>query len=124
MQSHEDSDFLDVPLRRGFVDTPERQKFRESFLKQLSERADYLQQTGRAKITGGVDGEPILEEWTAENGIYVRRMPADPQGILRISVGGGDHLPVTVNYLTFRGERGQCIDLLRRALKALENDPQ
>lgn len=120
MQSHTDSDFLYPGNKR---EDPARKDFREQFIKDLSARADFLQAAGKSKITGGVDGEPILMEWTA-NDIYIRQMPADQQGVLRVSIGGGDHLPVTVNYLTFRGDRGQCIDLLRRALTALESDPK
>lgn len=105
MQSHRDVDFQ-----------------QSEFLKTLEQRAEQIKSEGKSKITAGVDGEPVVSEWK-HDGIFVRQMPDDPQGILRISVGGGDHLPVTVNYMTFRGSRGQCVDLLRRALKALETDP-
>jgi len=111
MQSHRDSDTS--PLSR----------FQQDFLKTLGDRADRLSKAGKSKIAGGVDGEPVLAEWSHDN-IFVRQMPDDEQKILRISVGGGDHLPATLNYLTFRGPRGECIDLLRRALKALETDPK
>lgn len=48
----------------------------------------------------------------------------DEQGILRISVGGGDHLPVTLNYCTIRGSVGDCIKMLEMALDALRDSPE
>ena len=111
MQTHLDSDF---------VDNEQRKKFRDEFLQRLTARADQSMKEEKAKITYGADGEQIVAEWKA-NGVGVRQMPDDPQGILRISIGGGDHLPVIVNYCTFRGSRGHCIDLLRKALQALEH---
>ena len=116
MQSHLDSDAGDA---RSFV----RRQIAEQFMDELEGRANKIKSMEKSKITGGADGEPILAEWTAE-GVGVRQLPPDPQAILRISIGGGKHLPVSINYCVFRGERGACIDLLRRALKALETDPK
>lgn len=48
----------------------------------------------------------------------------DPQGILRLSIGGGEHLPVTMNYVVVRGKIGQCIELLEKALVALRECPE
>lgn len=64
------------------------------------------------------DGEPLLAEWQS-NGVHVMQRPDDSQGILRISIGGGK-TPIPLNYCVFRGARGACIDLLRKALKALK----
>jgi hypothetical protein len=102
-------------------DSPARSRIAKLFMDELEQRAGKIKSMERSKITGGTDGEPTLAEWQAE-GVHVRQLPDDPQGILRISVGGGNHLPVSVNYLVFRGDRSACIDQLRRALKALEAD--
>jgi hypothetical protein len=42
----------------------------------------------------------------------------------RLSIGGGEHLPVTLNYVVVRGKIGQCIDLLEKALVALRECPE
>jgi hypothetical protein len=88
----------------------------------LEERAsdDFL--AGRSKITGGLKNEEIICEWQAR-GVHVRQLPDDEQGILRISVGGGNETPVPLNYLVFRGKHSQCVDLLRKALVALQEGP-
>ncbi len=116
MQSHLDSDSEQLP------DSPAKRRIREMFLDELEQRAEKIKGMERSKITGGADGEPILAEWTA-HGVGVRQLPNDPQGILRISIGGGKNLPVSVNYCVFRGDRSACIDQLRLALKALESGP-
>lgn len=108
MMSHMDSDF---PPKDG--------TFRERFMNELEGRAAKIKQQEGSKITSGFDGEPSLEKWTAAN-VQVVKRPDDEQDILRISIGGGDHLPVTLNYCVFRGDKARCIQLLRRALKALE----
>jgi len=95
----------------------------ELFMADLESRAAEIKRQERSKITGGEDGEPVLSQWSA-NGVHVVQRPNDPQGILRVSIGGGDKLPVSLNYCVFRGDRGQCVDLLRKALKALESDPE
>ena len=46
----------------------------------------------------------------------------DEQGILRISIGGCD-TAVGLNYCVIRGDLGQCIDLLEKALVALRDAP-
>jgi hypothetical protein len=116
MQSHRDSDFVRYSSGKG--PSPVVQQFME----QLEHRAAELKGAGKSKITGGADGEPTLAEWEA-NGVWCRQLPADEQGILRVSIGGGEGLPVSLNYCSYRGDRGRCIDLLRKALKALETDP-
>lgn len=89
------------------------------WLKSLEEKAASARAVGKGAITGGADGEPIIAKWES-HGVHVTQRPVDEHGILRISVGGGD-TPVPLNYLVFRGDHGQCVDLLRKALKALEN---
>jgi hypothetical protein len=41
-----------------------------------------------------------------------------------LSIGGGEHLPVTMNYVVVRGKIGQCIELLEKALVALRECPE
>lgn len=95
---------------------------RSEFLKELEIRADTIRSLGKSRITGGADDEPVLSRWES-CGIGVIQRQNDGQGILRISIGGGEDLPVNVNYLVFRGDRADCIKLLKRALTALEVGP-
>lgn len=97
---------------------------RELFLEQLRGRADSAEKAGASLITAGSPDEEPLGQWKASNGMHVKHMPDDEQGILRISAGGGEHLPVTMNYLVIRGPVGQCIDLLEKALVALRESPE
>lgn len=105
MQTHDDREFSE---------------FRRKWLESLEAKADKMRAAGQSKITGGDEGENPLAEWE-HKGILCRHMPPDEHGILRISVGGGQDTPVEVNYCVFRGNRGHCIDLLRKALKAMES---
>lgn len=89
------------------------------FMDRLRRRAADMTEAGQSKITGGVDGEEILSEWK-RGGVSVRQLPPDEQGILRISVGGGTDTPVELNYCVYRGSHSKCVDLLRKALIALE----
>lgn len=103
-------------------DDGEHRDFIGEWFKSLENKAERMQAAGKSKITAGVDGEPILAEWESRN-IIVRHMPPDEHDILRISIGGGKHTPVELNYCVFRGNRGECIDLLRKALKSMEDGP-
>lgn len=94
------------------------------FMNKLRERAAEAEKKGTGSIAAGADEEAPLAVWKASNGIHCRHMPDDPQGLLRISVGGGDHLPVTLNYASIRGNVGQCIALLEKALVALRECPE
>lgn len=108
MQSHQDSDFLANENR---------------WMESLKKKANQLHAEGKSSITGGLpSGEEVLHEWKAR-GITVRQLPDDEHGILRISIGGGE-TPVGVNYLVFRGKHSQCVDLLRKALIALQEGPR
>lgn len=91
----------------------------QRWLDSLKQKAEATRAEGRARITGGEDGEPILNEWKSK-GVSVRQLPSDEHGILRISIGGGD-TPIPLDYLVFRGDYGACVDLLRKALKAMES---
>jgi len=95
-----------------------------SFLERLRERADAAEKAAASTITAGTDAEQELGSWKASNGIHCRHMPDDEQGILRLSIGGGDHLPAKMNYVVVRGKIGQCIELLEKALVALRECPE
>jgi len=89
------------------------------FIKRLRERAVQMTRAGKSTIAAGTPGEDALASWQS-HGVHVTQMPDDEQGILRISVGGGT-TPVPLNYCTFRGDHARCVDLLRKALRALED---
>jgi hypothetical protein len=84
----------------------------------LQRRADAMVDLKQSIITAGKDGEVPLKEWSA-CGVGVKQLPNDEQGILRISIGGGDHLPVNADYCVYRGDRQACIELLEKSLEAL-----
>lgn len=106
MQTHKDYDH-------------EHDKVRQMFLDRLEDRAGEMERAQAALLTAGGEDEQPLDRWK-HGGVTVREMPPDEQDILRISVGGGPNLPVSVNYCVFRGNRHHCIHLLKRALAALE----
>lgn len=93
------------------------------FMLELRRRAEESMKNRQSEITTGEPEEKPLASWKS-NGLQVVHMPDDKQGILRISIGGGDHLPAVVNYCTIRGKVGQCIGLLERAIAALKDCPE
>lgn len=95
-----------------------------SFIDRLRERAENAEKAAASIIAAGNSGERPLIKWKGSNGIHCMKLPEDEQGILRVSIGGGEHLPVTLNYLTYRGDTGQCIALLEKALAALRECPE
>lgn len=101
-------------------DNPHLAAQREAFMKKLEGRAEKMR--GLSEITAGKEGEKELASWKA-HGMNVCVRPDDPHGILRISVGGGDKTPVPLNYCTVRGNIGDCINLLERAIRALKASP-
>lgn len=114
MDSHLDSD-----ARSTFMDEMRKQAQAE-FMTELERKAARIKAEARSKITGGAPGEKSLAEW--EHGsVHVRQLPNDEQGILRISIGGGENLPVNLNYCVFRGDLAACAAMLRKALGALES---
>ena len=105
MQTHSDRDYM-----------------REmDWLDSLKKKAAKMVDRGESQITAGKPEEQVLAEWR-KHGIGVQQLPDDEHGVLRISIGGGQ-TPVNVNYCVFRGGHGECVDLLRRALKAMEAGP-
>lgn len=107
MQSHRDSD---------------AESLRSEWMDSLKQEADLCTLQGRSLITGGSHEEKPLNEWK-KKGVTVRELPPDEHGILRISVGGGTDTPVALNYCVFRGNHSKCVDLLRKALIALQEGP-
>lgn len=97
---------------------------RSRFLEELRNRAEVGKTLGTASITAGAEGEPVLAKWKAKNGMHVVHRPDDPQGILRISIGGGGDTPVPLDYCTIRGGVGKCIELLETAIAALRESPE
>jgi hypothetical protein len=108
-------------MAQTHLDSDSEHPFKNEWWKSLERKAALLQDQGRTGLTGGRPGEETLAEWES-NSFGVRQLPADDHGILRISIGGGN-TPVPSNYLVFRGPHGACVDLLRKALKALEAGP-
>lgn len=107
MESHRDQDA--------------RQAMSDEFMRRLKGRAEQISAVGASQITAGKPGEPTMAEWE-HNGVHVKRLPADEQGILRISIGGGDKTPVSLNYCVFRGEPTECRALLAKAIAALDSE--
>lgn len=99
MQTHEDGDFN----------------------KRLSARAEEVTSRRGSDITAGAPGEEPITEYQA-HGVHVRRLPADEQGILRISVGGGirDESGKEIIYCSYRGPALRCAAILEKALKAMQ----
>lgn len=98
-------------------DRPDHVK--RAFVARLQERAGEVYAKAGSTIASPSSGEVIEREWQAF-GVHCSELPADEQGILRISIGGGPHTPIQLNYCTFRGSHADCVDLLRKALKAME----
>lgn len=97
---------------------------REQFLNELRGKADRMGAKGTSSITAGELNEEPICEWRGSNGVHCKKMPDDEHKILRISIGGGEHLPVTLNYCVVRGGVGQCIELLEKAIAALRECPE
>jgi hypothetical protein len=100
------------------MQTHEDEGHRRKFLNRLQERADDMVRDRASEITAGKEGEAELGRWK-HAGVHVTHLPPDEQGILRISIGGGLDI-VPMNYCVFRGDRGPCIYLLKKAIRALE----
>lgn len=93
---------------------------KQAWVNDLIGRAEKAKKERGSEITAGKKGENPLWE-VNKGGMLVRRLPDDLQDILRISIGGGDHLPVDCNYLVLRGDPEKCLILVRKAIKNLES---
>jgi hypothetical protein len=89
-------------------------------MKRLEERAKKVQEDEASQITTGKPGEEVIQTFEVGNIQFVQ-LPDDEQGIVRISVGGGDHLNLSrpINYCNFRGDPGKVIKLLKRCLAGM-----
>lgn len=102
------------------MDHEEGKRLREMFISKLEDKAQKMTAAGESQLPGGKQEEQPLTEYTAENGVGVRRMPEDEMGIIRISAGGGDNTPVVCNYVVFRGNAKQTVKLLHKVIAAIE----
>jgi hypothetical protein len=93
------------------------------FIDRLRRRAEVAKAASASTIAAGAKDEE-LGRWKSTNGMHAIHLSDDEQRILRISIGGGDHLPVTMNYVTYRGNTGECLKLLRMAIAALNECPE
>lgn len=104
------------------MQTHEDSLHRNEFMKSLEAKANKMVQNGLSQITVGGPSENIMHEWESD-GVLVRQMPPDEHAILRISIGGGGGTPVPCDYVVYRGNRFDCMALLKKALSALECGP-
>lgn len=104
------------------MQTHEDNSHQSTFIDRLRERAESSH--GVSKIAAGDDKETPIVRWVASNRVHCQRLPDDEQGILRISCGGGENIPVTMNYVSIRGGVGECIALLEKVLTALKECPE
>jgi hypothetical protein len=102
METHDDRDALPP----GWLDS-------------LRVKAQKMVEAGESQITAGKPDEKPLTDYR-RGGVAVTQLPEDEHGILRLSIGCHPDAPIDTAYLVFRGDRGKCQSLLRRALKALE----
>lgn len=85
-------------------------------LKDLQRRAEIMKDLGKNTIQ---QGKPI-RRWRHES-IVVEELDEDMNGVLRVSIGGGEDFPPGADYCRFRGDQSKCIRLLERALKAMKS---
>ncbi len=90
-------------------------QLRREFLKELELRAEIMTDLAKNDLQQG----QVLQQWK-HDGVTVQNLPDDRQHILRISIGGGDHLPIHGDYCNFRGDQSKCIQLLTRCLEAMK----
>jgi len=119
MQSHRDDDSMKGPDFSKFFESLEETK-----LSDLEKEAKRLTALRQNTITAGDTGEKPIAEWRSK-GVNISKMPDDPNGVLRISIGGGKVVvrgsAEFFGYCVLRGDRDKCIELLRRSLKALQS---
>jgi len=94
-------------------DTPDHEN--DDLLRDLVDRAELMTKEKSNVITAGDDDENPIRGWK-HKGMSIQQLPDDPQGVLRISVGGN----VGFGYCTFRGSRTACRTLLQQALAGLQ----
>ena len=102
--------------------THEDSSHSRAWISSLKEKMERMTAEKQNAIAGPED-IPLAAWKSKANGMYVRHMPDDEHGVVRVSVGGGDTTPVTLNYCTIRGTVGQSIKLLEMAIVALREAP-
>lgn len=118
MQTHPDHD----------ANSPILDKFRQQLedadtkarMKRLEEKAKKAIAMGASSITAGDDPVAEAEYESGDLHMTVRRLPDDPERVLRISVGEMEGVPQSA-YTVFRGRRKDAVKLLRQAVWALEH---
>jgi len=84
-------------------------------LDELRMKAELMEDLGKNDLAlGNVQSESRLD------GIHIRQLPPDKQGVLRLSIGGRPDMEGT-QYLTYRGDTRQCVELLEQALSAIKS---
>lgn len=112
MQTHRDEDHRPPRLSRH--------ELNRSTAEAIEERARHMLENGESAITAGEPGERAIAE-TLKFCTFVRRMPDDPNGVLRVSVGMASAIfsDPEARYVVIRGDPAACADLLDRAARAL-----
>lgn len=83
-------------------------------LDELRLKAELMSELGKNRVTN----DKVQKEWVHDD-IRVQLLPDDPQGVLRISIGGHPDFDRS-EYCTFRGDQSKCIALLERCLSAIK----
>lgn len=90
------------------------------FEDRLKRRADNASWQGSNSVAAGLPGEQVIDQWQHGN-IICKKMPDDPQKVLRISVGGLAGLGA---YCVMRGDIDECVKMLRDTIEAIEARPE
>ena len=101
-------------------DNSHGKEFRKLFSNELLEdRAKVMKKHGLSRLTDGNDDEGVIREYRYKT-VAVKQLPDDVQGLLRISLGGGEtESGLPFDYCVFRGDKDKCRALIKRALRAL-----
>ena len=93
--------------------------FTDADFASLKAKADKMFSSGASSITGGKKGEKPIRQWE-HDGMHVKKMPVDEQGLLRVSVGGGvKYRGESMDYCVYRGSREACLAILEEAVAAM-----
>ena len=116
MGSHSDKDTLIPPKILSDLFASEGQGSISDRMANLERRAVKMSEKGENLLTAGRDGESVLLE-EHRNGVLIRRLPADPDGVLRISIGAPEWADDQA-YLVFRGDPNRVRSLLHQTMAA------
>lgn len=95
------------------MDRDHREEDQSTVLERLRLKAELMTELNKNTVTR----DRVVEEWKYD-GIRVQMLPDDPDGVLRISIGGHPEFEHS-EYCNFRGDQGRCIALLERCLAAM-----